>query len=215
MAAAPTEGVAPLRLVASGLAARRGYRTLFEALDLALGAGEIIQLFGPNGSGKSTLLRILAGYGAPDSGVVRWEGLPSEVDPATLIHYSGHRDALRDALSARENLLFAAGLLGGSAAAIEPALDRLGAGRLIDLPVRVLSAGQRRRIALARLLIAPRPLWLLDEPLAALDTAGQALVAALIGEHAAAGGAVLVATHHAIDVASRRLDLGDAVRGAA
>lgn len=199
-----------LRLDARGLTVRRGYRTLFEGLDFTLAAGEVIQLFGANGSGKSTLLRTLAGFSSPDGGTIRWDGLSEEIEPATLLHYAGHREALRDALTARENLVFAAGLLGGDESRIDPVLKRLGAARLADLPVRVLSAGQRRRIGLARLLVAPRPFWLLDEPLAALDTAGQALVAELLAEQRAAGGAALVATHHAIDVVSTRLTLGEA-----
>jgi heme exporter protein A len=201
--------MAGLRLEARNLTVRRGYRTLFAGLDLDLDAGKAIQLFGPNGSGKSTLLRTLAGFSPADGGSIRWHGVLDDHDPQTLLHYSGHRDGLREALTPRENLAFLAGLLDGDSALIESALARLDAGRLADLPVRVLSAGQRRRVGLARLLVAPRPIWLLDEPLAALDTAGQALVAALLAEHVADGGSALVATHHAIDIQSTRLDLAD------
>jgi heme exporter protein A len=187
---------------------RRGYRRLFEGLGLSACGGEILQLAGPNGSGKSTLMRILAGFIRPDAGQVRWDNLPSESTPATILHYHGHREGLREALTARENLAFAALLLGGDRALIEPALDRLGAARLADLPVQVLSAGQRRRVALARLIVAPRPVWLLDEPLAALDSAGQALVAELITAHAARNGVVIVATHQPINIAATVIELG-------
>jgi heme exporter protein A len=196
-------------LEAQGLTMRRGYRTLFEGLDLALRPGEIIQLFGANGTGKSTLLRTLAGFAAPDAGTVTWHGVSEDIEPASILHYSGHREGLRDALSSRDNLSFAAGLLGGDAAVIPEALARVSATRLIDLPVRALSAGQKRRVALARLLVVRRPFWLLDEPLAALDSEGQALVADLLKEHSSGGGAALVATHHAIDLPSQRLVLGD------
>lgn len=197
-----------LRLEARGLTIRRGYRLLFEALDLDLGAGEVLQLTGPNGAGKSTLMRILAGFSQPDAGSIRWQGTGEDDEVATLLHYHGHREGLREALTPAENLAFAAGILGGDATGIPAALERLGAGALADLPVQVLSAGQRRRVALARLLVAPRPVWLLDEPLAALDVAGQALVGELIAAHAAQGGMAIVATHQPLGIAVRQLKLG-------
>ena len=197
-----------LRLEARGLAVRRGYRLLFEELDLDLAAGEILQLAGPNGTGKSTLMRIIAGFSQPDAGEIRWLGLGPDDEAATLLHYHGHREGLREALTSAENLTFSAGLLGGDAAGIPIALERLDAGTLADLPVQVLSAGQRRRVALARLLVAPRPIWLLDEPLAALDTAGQALVGELLADHAKAGGMAIVATHQPLGIDVRHLTLG-------
>lgn len=187
---------------------RRGARRLFEGLDLALQPGEAMQLAGPNGAGKSTLMRVLAGLLTPDSGTVTWENLPEEREPAGLIHYHGHREGLREALTPRENLAFSAAILGGAAEAIEPALARLGALALADLPVHVLSAGQRRRVALARLLVAPRPIWLLDEPLAALDIAGQALVAELVAEHLAGGCLAILATHQPLEIPVTRVTLG-------
>jgi heme exporter protein A len=201
-----------LRFEARGLTIRRGFRLLFENLDLDLASGEILQLSGPNGVGKSTLMRLLAGILRPDSGNIRWHGVPEEREPATLLHYHGHREGLRDALSPRENLAFAAGILGGACLPIEDALEQVGAGALMDLPVQVLSAGQRRRVALARLLVASRPVWLLDEPLAALDTAGQALVDRLLASHVASGGMAIVATHHPLGIPVRHLVLGETNR---
>lgn len=200
--------VGEIRLEARGLLIRRGYRLLFEGLDLDLAAGEILQLTGPNGSGKSTLMRILAGFSQADAGTIRWPGLEEDDEPANALHYHGHREGLREALTPAENLAFAAGLLGGDAGSIPDALDALDVGPLADLPVQVLSAGQRRRVALARLLVAPRPVWLLDEPLAALDTAGQALVGRLLAEHATAGGMAIVATHQPLGIDVRHLALG-------
>lgn len=197
-----------LALRARGLAIRRGYRLLFEGLDLDLKGGEVLQVTGANGVGKSTLLRLIAGFSRPDAGGIEFTGLPAEAETVTLIHYHGHRDGLREALTPRENLAFSAGLLDGDPARIPDALAALGADALADLPVQVLSAGQRRRVALARLLVAPRPLWLLDEPLAALDIDGQGIVARLIADHAAAGGLALVATHQPLDLPMHALRLG-------
>lgn len=198
---------ADLALEARGLTIRRGYRLLFDALDLDLAAGEVVQLSGPNGAGKSTLMRVLAGFLRADEGSIAWNGLPEDAEAGALLHYHGHREGLREALSPRENLAFSAGILGGSVEAIMPALGKTGADALADLPVQVLSAGQRRRVALARLLVAPRPVWLLDEPLAALDVEGQALVGRLIADHRAAGGMALVATHQPLGIPVRHLVL--------
>ena len=193
-------------LEALGLCARRGHRLLFEKLDIRISPGEIIALRGANGAGKSTLLRILAGFMRPDSGVIRWPGAPDS-EPQTLIHYLGHREGLRDPLSTLENLEFLSSMLGGERAAIPAALDRLGIARLATLPVGVLSAGQRRRVALARLLIVKRPFWLLDEPLATLDSVGQAIVTGLLAQHAQTGGLALVATHQALGIESGTITL--------
>ncbi len=195
-----------LRLVASGLAVRRGPRFLFRGLDVSLAPGQVMQLTGPNGSGKSTLIRLLAGFSPPDAGTVMLEGAGEEAT-GSFLHYFGHREGLRPALTARENLAFLAGLLGGDETRIPEALGRLGVSRLIDLPVRVLSEGQRRRVALARLLVIHRPIWLLDEPLASLDVEAIATVSGLIADHAKAGGMALVATHQPLAATNATLDL--------
>lgn len=185
---------------------RRGPRFLFRGLDLALEPGQVMQLTGPNGSGKSTLLRLLAGFTPPDAGSVEIEGA-GEAAAGSLLHYFGHREGLRPALTARENLAFMAGLLGGDESRIPEALSRLGVSRLFDLPVRVLSEGQRRRVALARLLVVHRPVWLLDEPLASLDIEAIGIVSGLVAAHAQAGGMAIVATHQPLAATNVTLDL--------
>jgi heme exporter protein A len=195
-----------LRLVASGLAVRRGPRFLFRNLDLALTGGTVTQLTGPNGSGKSTLLRLLAGFSPTDAGAIRLEGW-REGERGSALHYYGHREGLRPALGAGENLAFLAGLLGGDARRIPASLERLGIARLVDLPVRVLSEGQRRRVALARLLVIDRPIWLLDEPLASLDSEAIDIVSGILSEHAARGGMAIVATHQLLAARTTTLDL--------
>ncbi|MFO1068901.1 MAG: heme ABC exporter ATP-binding protein CcmA [Geminicoccaceae bacterium] len=184
-------------LVAQGLACRRGGRLVFEHLELSLAAGEALVLRGPNGSGKSTLLRLLSGLLPPAAGTVSWDGEDVARDPAThraRLHYLAHADALKTALSPRENLAFAADLAGG-AADVGSALAAFDLGPLADLPVRFLSAGQRRRTALARLLATVRPLWLLDEPGVGLDQASRGRLEAAIAAHRRQGGIAVVATH--------------------
>lgn len=180
----------------------RGERGVFAGLDFRLGAGDALILSGPNGSGKSSLLRVMAGLLPPAAGTLVWAERPVDEAPElhrARLHYLGDRDALKPVLSVRENLAFWAGLRGGHDR-VAGALERLGLGRLADLPARLLSAGQRRRLALARLLAAPAPLWLLDEPGVGLDTAGLETLTALVAEHRAAGGRVAVATHQALDL---------------
>jgi heme exporter protein A len=196
-------------LTIRGLAMTRGYRPLFSALDLDLGPGQVLQLVGPNGTGKSTFLRLVAGFIQPDSGAIRWAPPPEDQSPGEWLHYSGHQESLRDGLTARDNVSTMAALLGGDAGRTLAALEQVGAGPLAELPVEVLSAGQRRRVALARLLVAPRPVWLLDEPFTALDHDGQALVRTVIARHAAAGGMVIAATHQPLELPDlRHLVLG-------
>ena len=185
-------------LVAEGLACRRGERLVFAGLDCRLPAGGALVLRGSNGSGKSSLLRLFATLLFPDAGRLLWDGAPVFRDAARyrgLIHYVGHLDATKPALTPREMLAFWASLRGSAAPAIESALAAFALGAVADRPCRWLSAGQRRRLALARLVAAPAPIWLLDEPNAALDGDGDARLATLIAEHRAAGGRVAVATH--------------------
>jgi len=195
----------PLRIIVSGLACSRGDRRLFGGLSLAMRSGEALVVTGPNGVGKTTLLRALAGFVRPDEGSIVIEGARSDAPLAQAAHFLGHRDGLRAALTLRENLALAPALMGGEGAPIAEAAARLGLTRLLDLPVGVFSAGQRRRAALARLLAARRPIWLLDEPTSALDGESQGGAAALMAEHVGAGGLLVAATHQPLGVAAREL----------
>ncbi|MCJ2070391.1 heme ABC exporter ATP-binding protein CcmA [Methylobacterium sp. J-030] len=189
-----------MRLSVDNLACRRSGRRIFANLSFALGPGDALAVTGRNGAGKSSLLAILSGRLRPDAGRVA----VADVGEASLpecLHAVGHRDGLKSSLTAGENLLFAQRLLGAPRLAPREALERLGLGHAHDLPVAYLSAGQRRRVALARLLVCARPLWLLDEPTAALDTASQAVLADLMAGHRAGGGLVIAATHQALGLA--------------
>ena len=200
---------------ARGLACVRGERSVFAGVGFAVAPGGALLLTGPNGSGKSSLLRLLAGLLAPAAGTITWHGAPVDDDPEAhhaRLRYVGHLDAVKPVLTVAENLTFWAGLLGspdGASEAAKRALDRLGIGHLADVPAQLLSAGQRRRLGLARLVAAPAPLWLLDEPTVTLDSASVAIVETMIAEHRAAGGLAVVATHAGLaapDAAT--LDLG-------
>lgn len=193
----------------------RGERCVFEQLSFRLGGGEALVLVGRNGAGKSSLLRILAGLLAPAAGRIAWNGTDISEDAESYragVRYVGHADAVKPALSAAENLHTWAVLWGGRAAAtarVQAALEHFGIGRLADLPGRWLSAGQRRRVALARLLLAPAPLWLLDEPRTALDADASVLLDQAVARHRAAGGMVVMALHEgARPPGALTLDLG-------
>lgn len=198
-------------LAALGLACRRGRRMLFKGLDLQLAPGSITWLRGTNGSGKTSLMRILAGLSQPAEGQVLWQGAPAGAAARGNIVYIGHANALKEDLTLSEAVAFL-GSLGGvqNAAAQAPkALERLGLTSRRNAPVRTLSQGQRRRGALARLALdeAPR-CWILDEPYDALDRASVDTLSALIEAHAARGGAVLLTSHQAVNLAgARELDL--------
>ncbi|QGY02298.1 heme ABC exporter ATP-binding protein CcmA [Methylobacterium mesophilicum SR1.6/6] len=189
-----------MRLSVDNLACRRSGRRIFSNLSFTLGPGDALAVTGRNGAGKSSLLAILSGRLRPDAGRI----VAGDVGEASLpesLHAVGHRDGLKSTMSAGENLLFAQRLLGAPRLTPREALERLGLGHAHDLPVAYLSAGQRRRVALARLLVCARPLWLLDEPTAALDTASQALLAELMAGHRADGGLVIAATHQTLGLA--------------
>ena len=207
----PAAGDAPT-IAVRGLALSRGGRRLFEGLDLTLAGGDALVALGANGAGKTSLLRALAGLLRPDAGSIEASGPAGPVVLPEAVHFVAHQDALRSGLTVSENLAFLRGLLGaGGGFAPDLALEALGIGRLADLPTGALSAGQRRRVSLARLLVAPRPVWLLDEPTTALDAQGQATLAALIGAHRAQGGLVVAATHAGLALpGARRLVLGRA-----
>ena len=198
----------PLRLLVEDLALERGGRALVSGLSFSLNAGEALIVTGPNGAGKSTLLRALCGLLRPTRGRIRLEGAGDDVDSPSLgSHYLGHADALKPALTAFENLTFWAAMLGSEGAPGLPptaALERLGLAAVGDLPVAYLSAGQRRRVALARLLTARRPLWLLDEPNTALDSASQRRLETLLRAHLEGGGVAALATHSPLNLPSAR-----------
>ncbi len=183
-----------LRLFAENLACRRGGRLIFEGVGLSLASGEAVSLTGRNGAGKSSLIAMLCGRLRPEAGRLGVEGA-EEAELSELSHLVGHRDGLKTALTAQENLAFAQAVLGQPAATPTEALAAVGLAHAATLPVGYLSAGQRRRVALARLLVAARPFWLLDEPMSALDVASQAMLTGLMRAHLAQGGAILAATH--------------------
>ncbi|MGK7863983.1 heme ABC exporter ATP-binding protein CcmA [Falsiroseomonas sp. E2-1-a4] len=182
-------------LEARDLACWRGDRAIFAGLSFTLEAGGALLLLGANGAGKSSLLRLLAGLIPAAEGELLWDGadaLADRVGHAGRLRYLSHQDALKPSLTARENLEFYAKLWGGDVAA---ALESVGLADLAELPARVLSSGQKRRLALARLALAPAPLWLLDEPTVGLDAASVTRLGGLLATHRAAGGAVIAATH--------------------
>ena len=184
-----------MTLLAEGVCAVRGERLVLRDVTLRVPDGGAAVLLGANGSGKSTLLRVLAGFKRPDAGRVLWRGRDAADDPAAhaaRVGYLGHHDAIKPGLTAAENLALAARLGGGDAAAALAALDL---GALAEVPARMLSAGQRRRLALARLTLGGRGLWLLDEPTLGLDAASVERFGAVLAAHRAAGGAVVAATH--------------------
>lgn len=197
-----------MRLVVERLGCRRGARHLFEHLDFTVESGSALVVTGPNGTGKSSLLRLLAGLARVETGRIRLEGAPEPDAFAEAAHYLGHLDAHKAALSARENLDFWRAMLGRPGLSVSAALEEVGLGGLGSLPVAVLSAGQKRRLALARLLVARRPLWLLDEPTTALDAAAQARFAQIARAHVTEGGMLVAATHTPLDFPAARLDLG-------
>nr|WP_159998638.1 heme ABC exporter ATP-binding protein CcmA [Roseomonas sp. 18066] len=196
-------------LEAKNIAVLRGEQVVFVELSFTVSPGEAILLMGANGAGKSTLLRLLAGLIPLAEGALTWDGQPILTDPAVhagRLRYLAHADALKPSLSVEENLRFWARRWGGD---IAEALDAVDLLPLAELPARLLSAGQKRRLALARLALAPAPLWLLDEPSVGLDAASIARFGGLLAAHRARGGMVLAATHVPLPLpGARALRLG-------
>ena len=197
-----------MRLSGLGLGCVRGGREVFSGLDFKAASGEALAVVGANGVGKTSLLRLIAGLLHPASGSIELEGGEAELTLAEQAHYLGHRDALKPALSLIENLSFWRDFLGGAADGAAQSLSRVGLSHATHLPAAFLSAGQRRRLSMARLLCVKRPIWLLDEPTSALDAAGQALFASLMREHLAGGGMVIAATHTPLGIDARELRIG-------
>src|SRR3954454_6757839 len=172
-----------MRLLGRGVRCVRGGREVFSGLDFDASAGEALAVTGPNGSGKTSLLRQIAGLLAISSGSIALDGGQSELTLGEQAHYLGHRDALKPALGVLENLTFWRNFLGGELFDAGESLAAVGLDHAARLPAIVLSAGQRRRLSIARLLAVRRPIWLLDEPTSALDSAGQAMFAGLMQDH--------------------------------
>lgn len=204
----PVAMFGPSELRATGLAAFRGERLVFADVDLTVAAGEALILMGPNGSGKSTLMRVIAGLKRADAGTVLWSGTSIAEDLASharRVAYVGHLDAIKSGLTTRENLAFAARSGGGD---IDRALEAFELAAFAPLPARMLSAGQRRRLALSRLLLTQAPLWLLDEPTVGLDAWSLGLLGNILAQHRRRGGLVVAATHTPLPLSvTKSLDL--------
>lgn len=199
-----------MQLSGYGIRCVRGGREVFAGLDFQAAAGEALAVVGRNGSGKTSLLRLIAGLLVPAGGTIALDGGDAELTIPEQCHYLGHRDALKPALSVAENLSFWADFLGGERSDAEASLVTVGLDHATHLPAAFLSAGQRRRLSLARLLTVRRPVWLLDEPTTALDTAGQDMFCGLMREHLGRGGLIVAATHAPLGIDARELRIGGA-----
>lgn len=198
-----------MQLNGDNLTCERGGRIVFREMRFSVSAGEMLQLTGPNGSGKSSLLRMIAGLNEPAAGSLKLNGGSAELGIGQQAHYIAHQEAVKGALSVAENIGFWTRFLGGDAAA--EALETFGLTRLANYPAGLLSAGQKRRLALSRLVAVRRAIWLLDEPTVGLDTASQASLAQVMTRHLNDGGLIIAATHVPLGLdASRRLELGAA-----
>jgi heme exporter protein A len=198
-------------LTAEKLACARGERQLFSGLSFCVRAGQALAVEGANGAGKTSLLRLIAGFLAPAAGRILVKTGDSESDDAEergrQVGWLGHLDGLKPQMTVGEQLSFYARLYAVRDADLPSVLAQVGLARQAELPCRYLSAGQRRRLSLARLVVSRRPLWLLDEPFAALDTAGQALVAHLMARHCGDGGIIIAATHDPLELGNESLKL--------
>jgi heme exporter protein A len=209
-----------MRLSGRGVRCVRGGREVFSGLDFEASSGEALAVTGPNGSGKTSLLRLVAGLLTITDGAIDLEGGERELTLPEQAHYLGHRDALKPALSVAENLSFWLDFLGGETFDAKTfdaktfdartSLAAVGLDHAAHLPAAYLSAGQRRRLSIARLLAVRRPIWLLDEPTGALDAAGQTMFASHMAEHLLRGGLIVAATHTPLGIAARELRLGGA-----
>jgi len=201
-----------VRLTAENLRVERGGRTVLNGLGFTLHAGEALAVTGPNGAGKSTLLRALAGLLPLASGKIHVSGGDPERSLAEDMHILGHADGVKNSLTAAENVAFWADFLDGDLGAVATALDAVGLAHAAELPAAFLSAGQKRRLALTRLIVARRDVWLLDEPATALDTDGLSRLDTLVEIHRAGGGMVVAATHADLGWSGlKRMVLGSAV----
>jgi heme exporter protein A len=218
VSAAKSSESSPVALVAEGVSLARGGRTILRDLSFRVQAGQALVLTGPNGAGKSTLLRALAGFLPLTAGSISVFGMDGDTPRAQLCHVCGHLDGIKAQLTARENLAFWASYLdnGGrhetETERLETALAQFHLEALADIPAGYLSAGQKRRLGLARLLVAARPIWLLDEPTVSLDAASVTLLLSVLARHLSSGGLIVAATHVAMPLASaRELNLGPTV----
>jgi len=204
-----------MKLVADRLAGIRGGRTLFSGLSFAVEGGEALLLLGPNGAGKTTLIRMIVGLLRPDEGRIGLDGGDAELSLGEQCHCIGHLNAVKPSLTVEENARFWCRYLGGDSNRIGTALAAFGLAHLRDIPAAYLSAGQKRRLGLARVLLAHRPIWLLDEPAVSLDSAAQDILTTAVDGHTAAGGLVVAATHAPLGFAkSRELHLARMSRSA-
>ena len=199
-----------MRLSGRGLRCVRGGREVFAGLDFDAEGGEALAVVGPNGAGKTSLLRLIAGLLAMEGGSVELSGGDAELTLPEQAHYLGHRDAMKPALTVTENLVFWAEFFGGTPGDPADAIEAVGLSHAAELPAGFLSAGQRRRLSIARLLAVHRPIWLLDEPTSALDLASQRVFAGLMTAHLARGGMIIAATHAPLGIEARELRIGGA-----
>ena len=197
-----------MRLSGRDLRCVRGGREVFSGLDFEASSGEALAVTGPNGAGKTSLLRLIAGLLVAAGGSIDLEGGEAELTLPEQAHYLGHRDALKPALSVEENLSFWRDFLGGDVQGAKHCLGAVALDHAAHLPAAYLSAGQRRRLSIARLLTVRRPVWLLDEPTSALDAAGLDLFAGLMRDHLARGGIIVAATHAPLGVEAKELRMG-------